>query len=156
LQDSQNPDSEKSFVKPVGADVLLRVSAALDEMEDRPTTRPTKREVERISGLSHDAVARAFRQDMVATTPFRLTHRLQKLREDTAQPKGVSNADSDDSDDAAEATELRKQMRELNHVNEMFAIALFAHYLEEYDPKSTIDMSNVIPIGKNRRRRRPG
>ena len=48
---------------PVTDDTVGRIKAALDKMAADPSTKQTKREVERLSGLSHDTVARAFRQD---------------------------------------------------------------------------------------------
>ncbi|MGH9077938.1 MAG: hypothetical protein ACRDY0_10885 [Acidimicrobiales bacterium] len=48
---------------PVTDDTIGRIRAALDMMIVDPSARRTKREVERLSGLSHDTVARAFRQD---------------------------------------------------------------------------------------------
>lgn len=43
--------------------VMQRVSDAIDTLAADDSRRRTKRAIEEISGLSHDAVARAFRQD---------------------------------------------------------------------------------------------
>ena len=53
-----------TYSKKVSDHVFERVSLALDRLAADPTLRRTKRELERLSGLSHDAVARAFRQEL--------------------------------------------------------------------------------------------
>lgn len=65
--------------RPVSDDVLQRVSAAVDELAAADDMPRTKRSVETLSGLSHDAVARAFRQDRDHGTPHRLSERFDAL-----------------------------------------------------------------------------
>ncbi|TCC35877.1 hypothetical protein [Kribbella speibonae] len=49
--------------KQVSDDSMARIRAAIQTLNDEPTTPRTKRELQRRTGLSHDLVARAFRQD---------------------------------------------------------------------------------------------
>lgn len=66
-------------VRPVSTDVLARVSAAIDQMTSKPDLPRTKRTIERLAGLSHDVVARAFRQDAELGTDQRLNERFTDL-----------------------------------------------------------------------------
>jgi hypothetical protein len=66
-------------VRPVSVESLAKISAALEELATRPDLTRTKRTIERLSGLGHDIVARAFRQDLETGTEHRLNERLAAL-----------------------------------------------------------------------------
>lgn len=59
--------------------VMQRVSDAIATLEADNNRRRTKRAIEEISGLSHDAVARAFRQDSDDGSRWNLSEHFAEL-----------------------------------------------------------------------------
>ena len=66
--------------KRVSDEVMTRVSTAIDALAADQNAPRTKRQIELLSGLGHDAVARAFRQDAAEPdNQYRLNARLNEL-----------------------------------------------------------------------------
>lgn len=65
--------------RPVTEAVLDRISVAIDQLAVSEDLPRTKRSLEHLAGLSHDVVARAFRQDRDGTTAQRLNERFDAL-----------------------------------------------------------------------------
>lgn len=97
--------------KQVSAPVLEKITLALQQMRADPTMPRTKRQIERLTCLSHDTVARAFRQD--AQQPNRhypLNVQFQALLDAEGKTSGVA---ASDRDAAGQVRELRAKVRDL-------------------------------------------
>src|ERR1700680_2749830 len=132
--------------KRVGDGVFQRIAIALDTMADDPNAPRTKREVERRTGLSHDAVARAFRQDAAQSSRWNLTDRYNELGE---RPTRRSDPESRGIKDLeAKIKAKNKRIFELEAALDRHAMAVLALHLELQqlpDPDC-----NVVPLGRNR------
>ena len=76
--------------KIVSVSVMERISTAIDALKIDDTLPRTKRELERLSGLSHATVARAFIQDTreqhdQTSNPWRLTERFATITVETGR-----------------------------------------------------------------------
>lgn len=132
--------------RPVTEDVLVRVSAALDAIAQDPELPRTKRSVERVSGLSHDAVARAFRQDRELGTPQRLNARFAELTDGGGDRRSPIRQ---------ELAELRERHRERGRrIRELEAdVAALAQIVLATELSSSIEEPfTVVPL---RHRRAP-
>lgn len=135
--------------KRVSDRVMQAVADAITAIENDPSAPRTKRKIEALAGLSHDAVARAFAQDRDdADSPYALTKRFEALTAPLAA-RG-------DSLDAAEArkdrdtiAELRQQNRDLHALLDRYAQALFAQHLDEQESRPEKEV--VTPIRRTRR-----
>ena len=65
--------------KQVSDQVFQRIVIALNVMRHDNSRPRTKREIERIAGLGHDTVARAFRQDTNEHNAYRITEQFDSL-----------------------------------------------------------------------------
>ncbi len=127
-------------------DVMQRISAALDTMTHDPQAPRTKREIERRTGLSHDAVARAFRQDTAESSPWNLTARLTGLGERPARRSDPQARQIRELE--TKIKDKNKQITQLQATLDRYAMTVLAMHLELQqlpDPGS-----NVVAIGRNR------
>jgi len=140
--------------KRVSDNALERISIALDRLAADPSLRRTKIEVERLSGLSHDAVARAFRQEAEEPgSKWQLANRFQQL----VDPEHGRRSPHDAALHEAKRTLQEKQaeVTRLEHDLDRYAMALYAYYLtsQSRDPQAS-EETPVVPIGRNRPRKR--
>jgi multidrug resistance efflux pump len=136
--------------KRVTDEVMQRVSDAIDQMHTDPGARRTKRELERLTGLGHDAVARAFRRDTAEQSRWNLTARFAALTDPEAGRR---------SPQEQQVHELRLKLREKNtKIAELeatldrYAMTVLAHHLELADQSAP--GGDVISLGRNRNRTR--
>ena len=137
--------------KRVGDDVLQRIAIALDTMADDPNAPKTKREVERRTGLSHDAVARAFRLDAEQASRWNLTTRFNALGERPARRTDPQTQGIKDLEDKLKAKNRR--ISELEAALDRHAMAVLALHLELQqlpDPDS-----KVVALGRTWQHRDP-
>lgn len=135
--------------KRVSDRVMQAVADAITIIENDPSSPRTKRKIEALTDLSHDAVARAFAQDRDdEKTPYRLTQRFDAL----TAPLVARG----DSLDAAEAraqrqtiAELRQRNRDLDAMLDRYATALFAQHLDQQEARP--ELENVASIRRTRR-----
>jgi hypothetical protein len=132
--------------KRVTDEVMQRISAALDRMTNDHTARRTKRELERITGLSHDAVARAFRRDVEENSRWNLTGRLAALTD----PQAGHRSPQEQHVHELRQTLIKKnaQITELEASLDRYAMAVLAHHLELNS--KVIGGQDVVSIGRNR------
>jgi hypothetical protein len=135
--------------KRVSDDVMTRVSIAIDTLAADNEAPRTKRQIENLSGLGHDAVARAFRQDAAEPdTSYRLNEKFNQL----IAPLGTgrrSPAAEERFLEKQTIAELKQQVRELNRQLDRYAMTLFALYLAE-NPATE---AGAVPIRRHRRQR---
>ena len=132
--------------KRVGDDVLQRIAIALDTMAGDPDTPRTKREVERRSGLSHDAVARAFRQDAEHASRWELTRRFNALGERPPRRRDPHTQDIRELEEKVRAK--NKRISELEAALDQHAMAVLALHLElQQLPHPE---GNVVALGRTR------
>jgi hypothetical protein len=132
--------------KPVSEEVMIRVSEAINRLEADQNAPRTKRQLEVISGLGHDAVARAFRQDASQSAgSHQLTARWAEL---TDRPGGYRSPAAHAEHQARQhIAELQQTVRELNTQLDRYAMALFAGHLEQV---AHDDQGEVIEIRRRR------
>lgn len=139
---------------PVTHDTIERIRAALDMMAVDPSARRTKREVERLSGLSHDTVARAFHQDSQGR------HGILGRYETLTGAKGDRRSDNqralDERDQQIRHQERR--IRELHATVDRYATTIFVlrRQLEAVSAPGTTLAPFAPPRGSARIRRRSG
>lgn len=136
--------------KRVSDEVMTRVSTAIDALAADQNAPRTKRQIELLSGLGHDAVARAFRQDAAEPdNQYRLNARLNEL----IAPLGTgrrSPVAEEQHQDKQKIAELKQQVRELNEHLDRYAMTLFAHHLADNPAAET---SDVVSIRRYRKQR---
>lgn len=136
--------------KRVSDDVMTRVSNAIDMLSSDDRAPRTKRQIEHLSGLGHDAVARAFRQDAAEPeTPFRLNQRFSDLITPLSTGRR-SPADEEKYHDKQKIAELKQQVAELNRQLDRYAMTLFALHLADNPSTET---GEAIPIRRYRSKR---
>jgi hypothetical protein len=114
--------------KQVSTHVMEKVSLALQQMAGDPAMSRTKVQVEKLTGLGRDAVARAFRQDREQPDRrYRLNAKFDALKD--AKPQAGESGSG--AEDAQQVKELRARNKDLERVNAAFAQALFARELTE-------------------------
>jgi hypothetical protein len=128
-------------------DVMQRIASALTAMAADPQAPRTKREIERRTGLSHDAVARAFRQDATGSSPWNLTARLTSLGERPARRSDPQARQIRDLQ--AKIKDKNKQITQLQQALDRYATTVLALHLELQQLPSP--SSNVVTISRNRR-----
>lgn len=137
--------------KQVTDEVMTRVAHALDALASDDAAPRTKRQLEMLSGLSHDAVARAFRQDAnEVDSRFRLNEKMNRLTEPLSSARRSPVAE-EQYQDKQKIAELKHQVRELNHQLDRYAMSLFAHHIANTaaSPAAT-SSSDVVPIGRRK------
>lgn len=136
--------------KRVSDDVMTRVSNAIDMLSSDDRAPRTKRQIELLSGLGHDAVARAFRQDAAEpNTPFRLNQRFNHLIAPLSTGRR-SPADEEKYHDKQKIAELKQKVSELNWQLDRYAMTLFALHLADNPSTET---GEAIPIRRHSRKR---
>ena len=136
--------------KRVTDEVMATVSNAIDALAADETAPRTKRQIERIAGLSHDVVARAFRQD--AEEPdnlYRLNSKLGALIDPLSSARRSPEAEQQ-YQDKQRIAELKHEVSDLNKQLDRYAMTLFAYHLAEQPAEAPT--GNVVAI---RRRRKP-
>lgn len=139
--------------KRVSDDVFERISGALGSMAVQMSSPRTKREIERLSGLSHDTVARAFKQDQLEETRWKISARFLTVAKASTGGR---------SPDQQQLFEARQKIAELSHKNrdleaalDTYAATLLAYHLSSSEIlASDRAPANVTPMmGRNRRGR---
>lgn len=135
--------------KRVSDEVLSRIRNALQDIASDDRAPRTKREIERRTGLSHDAVARAFRQESEEDSPFALVTLYDQLLADGA---GRSSPHArDQHQERQKARDLQDRLTEAEGLLKAYAMALYAYHLQ--DQPVEVHDSPATPIGRNRQRR---
>jgi hypothetical protein len=136
--------------KNVTDDVFERIVSAMRRIEGDPQLRRTKRQIEQISGLSHDAVARAFRQDAESDgKPWGINDRYERLA-----GQHVATRSPHEQEVHALKQEIAAKtsaIRDLNATLDAYATALFAYSLNE-ERRQAGTSDDPVPIGRNRLR----
>ena len=139
--------------KPVSEEVMERISDAIDALRRDESLARTKRELERLSGLSHATVARAFVQDRsnqlneLASNKWRLSERFAAVSLDTGRRtvQGARNLDLNE-----QLNQKNAEISELRQVVEQYAQALYALQLAKSEKHAGV---TEIGVNKSRRRR---
>lgn len=136
---------------PVSEAALQQVSDAIDSILNDPTLSRTKRQIEKISGLSHATVARAFVQDSSGLGPqgLSLTERFSTLASPTG---GKSLERAEHLALEARLNERNEELKQLKATHACHVQALYAYYLSSLQAKT--DGTRLIPIGVNQPRGR--
>lgn len=130
----------------VSDDVLRRIADAIDEIASNDELQRTKRQIEKLAGLSHPTVARAFAQDMREETSFAINARLAALN---PVRKGLSPKQQQERQNQQDVESARERIRELETERDAHLQALYAYFLatstDEPDP-------TVVPINRSVRK----
>lgn len=137
--------------KRVGDAVMERIVAAIREIAADESAPRTKREIERRTGLSHDAVARAFRQDSEEENRWQISKEMVKLTDGGANRR--SPQQNEKVEVAQQLADSKQRLSEAQAQNERYAVALYAFQIQR-TAATVPDSSKAVPIGKNRRRDR--
>lgn len=126
--------------------VMQAIADAIATIENSTDMPRTKRQIEAITGRSHDAVARAFVQDRTENSSYRLNSRFEQLtanltRGDSLNAAAVRN-------DRQTIAELRQKIRDLHNQLDCFATALFARHLDEESARPEIELVTRIRRGQ--------
>lgn len=132
--------------KRVSDAVMQSIADAITTIENSADMPRTKRQIEAITGRSHDAVARAFVQDRIDNSPYRLNSRFEQLtanltRGDSLNAAAVRN-------DRQTIAELRQKNRDLHKQLDRFAIALFTRHLDSEAKQPEIELVTGIRRGR--------
>lgn len=139
--------------KQVTSEVFRRIADAIDAIANDDSAKRTKREIENRSGLSHDAVHRAFMQDMEGKTEWQINVRFAALREgrDTrVSPRRGRQVDAEQA-----VVKVKEELAAEKRQTDRFMMALFALHLESTEEHGG-QTGGVIPIGRNRNTGRRG
>jgi hypothetical protein len=140
--------------KRVSDEVMVRISEAIDKIAADDQAPRTKRQIEAISGLGHDAVARAFRQDSVESAEYRLNERLNALL--TPEGSGRRSPEGQERHEAEiKIAELRHRVRELDAQLDRYGMALYAHALSAgtLTSEGSSDGTDPVPMRRQRKRK---
>ena len=136
--------------KNVTDDVFERIISAMRRIETDPELRRTKRQIEQISGLSHDAVARAFRQDADNDgKPWGINERYERLAGQHTPTRSPQEQEVHDL--KQEIAAKTSTIRELNTTLDAYATALLAYTLNDQRQRGQAS-NDPVPIGRNRTR----
>lgn len=134
--------------KHVTDEVFQRIVSAIKRIGTDPDLRPTKRQIENLTGLSHDAVARAFRQDADSGgKPWGINASLESLAGST---RGKSPTEEQFDTLRREIAEKNQTIRELQDTLDAYATALFAYAVNTDAQRA--GPHDPVPIGRNRPR----
>lgn len=129
----------------VSDEVMTRVAAALKELGNDTNMKRTKRSIEEISGLSHDAVARAFRQDRTEGSAWKINATFDSM---TIGPEAKSPIERKAEELSEQLGDARRTITELRAQLEGYAQVIAAQQLQIH---ALSDVgSGVVPM-----RRRP-
>ncbi|CAN5132351.1 MAG: hypothetical protein ACSLEW_11675 [Nocardioides sp.] len=135
-------------------ETFKRIVEAIEKMAADDESPRTKREIERLTGYGHDAVARAFRQDATEDNQYGITTKFKALTEELTASRVSPDRDKQIVIQR-ENRELKDQVRHLNQMLDAHAMALFALHLRDTHPASSDSTTNpnadVVPIRRRRR-----
>lgn len=128
--------------KRVSDAVMQAIADAITTIEASADMPRTKRQIEALTGRSHDAVARAFVQDRIENSSYRLNNRFERLtanltRGDSLNAAAVRN-------DRQTIAELRQKNRDLHNQLDRFATALFAQHLDTQIQRPEVELVTRI------------
>jgi hypothetical protein len=125
---------------------MQAIAGAIATIENSPDMPRTKRQIEALTGRSHDAIARAFVQDRTVNSPYRLNSRFEQLTANMS--RGHSLNDAAGRNDRQAIAELRQQNRDLHNQLDRFATALFARHLDTQAERPEIELVTRIRRGQ--------
>lgn len=128
--------------KRVSDAVMQAIADAITTIENSADMPRTKRQIEAITGRSHDAVARAFVQDRIESSSHCLNSRFEQLTANLTRGDSLNAAVI--RNDRQTIAELRQQNRDLHDQLDRFAIALFAQHLDTDSEPPEIEL--ITPI----------
>lgn len=135
-------------------ETFKRIVEAIEKMAADDESPRTKREIERLTGYGHDAVARAFRQDATEDNQYGITTKFKALTEELTASRVSPDRDKQIVIQR-ENRELKDQVRHLNQLLDAHAMALFALHLRDTHPatsdSTTTASADVVPIRRRRR-----
>lgn len=124
--------------KRVSDAVMQAIADAITTIENSADMPRTKRQIEALTGRSHDAVARAFVQDRTENSSYRLNSRFTHLTANLT--RGDSLNDSAVRNGRQTIAELRQKNRDLHNQLDQFATALFARHLDSRTERPEIEL----------------
>ncbi|OHU01586.1 hypothetical protein [Mycobacterium syngnathidarum] len=125
--------------------VMQAIADAITAIENDANLPRTKRQIEAITGRSHDAVARAFVQDRTENSSYRLNNRFEQLTANLTRGDSLNEAAA--RKDRQTIAELRQKNRDLHNQLDRFATALFARHLESESERPEIELVTRIRRG---------
>lgn len=134
--------------KRVSDAVMQAIADAITTIENSADMPRTKRQIEAITGRSHDAVARAFVQDQIENSSYRLNNRFEQLTANLT--RGDSLNDAAARNDRQTISELRQKNRDLHDQLDRFATALFTRQLDSRTERPEIELVTRIRRGQRR------
>jgi hypothetical protein len=126
--------------------VMQAIADAITTIENSPDMPRTKRQIEAITGRSHDAVARAFVQDRTESSSYRLSSRFEQLTANLTRGDSLNAAAV--RDDLQTIAELRQKNRDLHNQLDSFATALFARHLDIQSARPELELVTRIRRGQ--------
>ncbi|OKH81839.1 hypothetical protein EB75_14300 [Mycobacterium sp. ST-F2] len=132
--------------KRVSDAVMQAIADAITTIENSADMPRTKRQIEAITGRSHDAVARAFVQDRIENSSYRLNSRFEQLTANLT--RGDSLNDASTRNDKQAIAELRQKNRDLHNQLDRFATALFTRHLDNQTDRPEIELITRIRRGQ--------
>ena len=132
--------------------VMQRVADAIGIISNDPETALTKREIERVSGLSHDAVARAFRQDRTDPSAFVLNARFEETVEKRRGRRTEANQLAHDAREDLRVARIRISQLEVEVAS--YAQVILAQQIEIQELRDP--EGRVTPIAQASHSRRKG
>jgi len=126
----------------VSDDVLRRIADAIDEIASNDELRRTKRQIEKLAGLSHPTVARAFAQDLREETRFAINARFAELN---PVNKGLSPKQQAAKREKQDIEAAQERIAELEFERDAHLQALYAYFVASApaEPSPT-----VVPINR--------
>ncbi|MGB3321820.1 MAG: hypothetical protein WBB05_04330 [Mycolicibacterium fortuitum] len=134
--------------KRVSDAVMQAIADAITTIENSADMPRTKRQIEAITGRSHDAVARAFVQDRIENSSYRLNSRFEQLTANLTRGDSLNAAAA--RNDRQTIAELRQKNRDLHNQLDRFAIALFARLLDAQSEQPETELVTPIRRGQGR------
>lgn len=132
--------------KRVSDAVMQSIADAITTIENSADMPRTKRQIEAITGRSHDAVARAFVQDRTENSAYKLNSRFAHLTANLT--RGDSLNDAAVRNDRQTIAELRQKNRDLHNQLDQFATALFARHFDAQVEPPEIELVTRIRRGQ--------
>lgn len=132
--------------KRVSDAVMQAIADAITTIENSADMPRTKRQIEALTGRSHDAVARAFVQDRTENSSYQLNSRFERVTANLT--RGDSLNDAALRNDRQTIAELRQKNRDLQGQLDRFATALFARHLDAETERSEIELVTRIRRGR--------
>ncbi|MBP2453485.1 hypothetical protein [Mycolicibacterium lutetiense] len=132
--------------KRVSDAVMQAIADAITTIENSADMPRTKRQIEALTGRSHDAVARAFVQDRTENSSYQLNSRFERVTANLT--RGDSLNDAALRNDRQTIAELRQKNRDLHNQLDRFAIALFARHLDTQIERPEVELVTRIRRGQ--------